>query len=224
MRLLVSSNLALAFASAALVPVVFVITLYTQNVLGYSPWRAGLTLLPQALLVALASGPVSRLTSHGGIKWGMLAGALILGTGVGLLSPLPEHGRYLSDILPGTVLLGLGLAFTNVTTSIAATTDVKNEDQGIAGGLLNTARQIGAALGLASIIAVANYHLPVLSAPSPAWLAGFRLALRVDMGISFLSLFFIWLAIPGRVGAQARTLKDCEPGALRALECQPADL
>jgi predicted MFS family arabinose efflux permease len=159
----------------------FFITLYMQNVLLYSPLRAGVAYLPVTVGVALASGISSKLFVKTGTRPIIVAGALIAAGAVYLLSRIPVHGSYVSDLLPGLLIMsfGLGAVFVGVTT--AANAGVPADKAGLAAGLVNTSQWLGAALGLAIFSAIAtarsNHLLAAHAAPSVALTHGIRLAL-----------------------------------------------
>ena len=154
-RTLTGANLVGFFFGATVGPMLFILTLHMQNVLGYSPIETGLAFLPHALTVVVASQVVSRLTGRFGVRWCMAAGTGVLAGGFALLAAgLSPEGAYLGVLLPGTVLAGVGVAFMIVTGSIAATAGVADEEQGLASGLFNTAQQVGLSLGLAVFVAV----------------------------------------------------------------------
>jgi predicted MFS family arabinose efflux permease len=159
----------------------FFVTLYMQNVLGFSPLRAGAAYLPVTVGVAVTSGVCSKLLAKTGTRPIIVSGALIASVAIFLLSRIPVHGSYLSDLLPGLLILsvGLGAVFVGVTT--AASAGVPADKAGLAAGLVNTSQWLGAALGLAILTAISTArisHLEMMHAShSFALTQGFRLAL-----------------------------------------------
>jgi EmrB/QacA subfamily drug resistance transporter len=145
-------------AVAGFVPMFFFLTLYMQTVLGYSPIQTGLAYLPLTGGFIISAGISSQLFARIGTKPVILVGAAIAGGGLYWLSRVPLDGSYLADLLPGllVVSLGLGGMFTGVTT--AANAGVEASQAGLAAGLLNTGQQIGTALGLAILSALATAH------------------------------------------------------------------
>ena len=141
---------------AGLFPMFFFLTLYMQGVLGYSPVQTGVAYLPLTAGVIVAAGVSSQLFARIGTKPVILAGLLIGSAGLAWLSRIPVDGSYLTDILPGMVVvsLGLGAVFTGATT--AANAGVGEDQAGLAAGLLNTGQQLGGALGLAILSAIAT--------------------------------------------------------------------
>jgi EmrB/QacA subfamily drug resistance transporter len=143
-------------ALAGFLPMFFFLTLYMQTVLHYSPIQTGLAYLPLTGGFIIAASISSQLFARIGTKPVVLLGTLIGAGGLYWLSRIPVDGSYVSDILPGllTVSFGLGGVFTGLTT--AANAGVGEDKAGLAAGLLNTGQQLGAALGLAILSALAT--------------------------------------------------------------------
>jgi predicted MFS family arabinose efflux permease len=161
----------------------FFLTLYMQEVLGFSPIQAGAAYLPVTACLAVASGVSSQLFARIGTKPVIIAGALLSAGGIYYLSRVPVHGSYVSDVLPGlvTMALGFGAVFVGVTT--AANAGVPADKAGLAAGLLSTSQQLGMALGLAVLSAIATartHHLIAAHAPRvQALTSGYQQALLV---------------------------------------------
>jgi EmrB/QacA subfamily drug resistance transporter len=155
---LAAANITGLIAFAGLIAMFFFLTLYMQNVLGYSPIRTGAAYLPLCFGVGIAAGISSQLISRIGTRPLIVAGALIASGGLYWLSRIPVDGSYLNDLLPGlmTVSFGLGAVFVGVTT--AANAGVPADRAGLAAALLNSGQQVGSALGLAIFSAVATAH------------------------------------------------------------------
>jgi EmrB/QacA subfamily drug resistance transporter len=149
-------------AAGGFVPMFFFLTLYMQTVLGYSPIQTGLAYLPLTGGFIISSGIASQLFARIGTKPVIVAGAVIAAAGLYWLSRIPVDGSYTSDILPGllVVSLGGGGVFVGVTT--AANAGVGEDKAGLAAGLLNTGQQVGTALGLAVLSALATAHTEAL--------------------------------------------------------------
>jgi hypothetical protein len=126
-----------------------------QTVLGYSPLAAGAAYLPLTVGVGISSGIGAKLLTKTGSRAVICAGAAIASVGLFLLAHVPVHGTYLADILPGLMLeaFGIGPVFVGVTT--AANAGVTPDKAGLAAAILNSAQQVGGALGLAIFSAVA---------------------------------------------------------------------
>ncbi len=134
----------------------FFVTLYMQNVLHFSPIRAGVSYIPVTLGVAASAGISSKLFERVGTRPIIVGGTLIAASGVYWLSRIPVHGTYISNLLPGLMIMsvGLGAVFTGVTT--AANAGVPPDKAGLAAGLVNTSQWFGAALGLAVFSSIAT--------------------------------------------------------------------
>jgi EmrB/QacA subfamily drug resistance transporter len=143
-------------ALAGFLPMFFFLTLYMQTVLHYSPIQTGIAYLPLTGGFIIAASISSQLFARIGTKPIVLLGSLIGAGGLYWLSRIPVDGSYLTDILPGllVVSIGLGGVFTGLTT--AANAGVGEDKAGLAAGLLNTGQQLGAALGLAILSALAT--------------------------------------------------------------------
>jgi EmrB/QacA subfamily drug resistance transporter len=143
-------------AVAGFLPMFFFLTLYMQTVLHYSPIQTGTAYLPLTGGFIIAASISSQLFARIGTKPVILVGAVIAAGGLYWLSRIPLDGSYVSDILPGLLVasIGLGGVFTGVTT--AANAGVSEDEAGLAAGLLNTGQQLGAALGLAILSALAT--------------------------------------------------------------------
>ncbi|MBO0730159.1 MAG: MFS transporter [Acidimicrobiaceae bacterium] len=178
---LAAANATQLTALAGFYAMFFFVTLYMQNVLGFSPIRAGAAYLPVTVGVAVTSGVTSKLFPRIGTRPIIMAGGLIASAAVFLLSRLPVHGSYLTDLLPALVIMsvGLGAVFVGVTT--AANAGVPADKAGLAAGLVNTSQWLGAALGLAVLTAIStartNHLAAIHASRAYALTQGFRLAL-----------------------------------------------
>jgi MFS family permease len=154
-RTLTGANVVGLLVGASLFSMFFFITLYMQQVLGYSPIHAGLSYLPLALVIMASAGIASQLVTKVGYKPVLATGMLFIVAGLLWFSQISVGGGFLTDILGPSVLAAAGLGFAFVTTTIAAVSGVREEEAGLASGLINTSQQIGGALGLAVLSAIA---------------------------------------------------------------------
>src|SRR3954471_11841687 len=122
------------------------LTLYMQQVLGYSPMKTGVAYLAVAGSAILWSGVAAQLVTRVGVKPVLVTGMVALTSGLVYFTQVSVHGTYLSDLLPGFLLVGVGLGFSFVPISIAALAGVRHAEAGLASGLFNTTQQIGGAL------------------------------------------------------------------------------
>jgi EmrB/QacA subfamily drug resistance transporter len=166
---------------AGMFAVFFFLTLYMQDVLGYSPIRTGVAYLPVTAGVGLSASLTPRLLGRVGIRPVFVAGTLAAGGGVYWLSRVPVHGSYAADLLPGLVILSVGLGAEFVAATTAANAGVPPQTAGLAAALFNASQWIGGALGLAIFSAIATARTSHLlasgSAVSDALAGGFHLAL-----------------------------------------------
>ena len=168
-------------AMAGFYSMFFFITLYMQNVLGFSQLQAGTAYLPVTAGVVVSSGIASQLFARLGTRPIIVAGALISAGAVFWLSRIPVDGSYLGDLLPGLLIMSFGLGFVFVGVNTAANAGVPPDKAGLAAALVNTSTWLGGALGLAifSVIATTRtQHLLGVHAGQPeALTSGFRDAL-----------------------------------------------
>jgi EmrB/QacA subfamily drug resistance transporter len=168
-------------AFAGFLAMFFFLTLYMQNVLGYSPIQTGAAYLPLCFVVGVSAGISSQLLSRTGTRPLIVAGALIAAGGVYWLSRIPLHGSYLGDLLPGMLVMSIGLGAVFVAVTTAANAGVAAEEAGLAAALLNASQQLGGALGLAIFTAIATSHTAdrlAAHVPTPdALTSGFQRAL-----------------------------------------------
>ena len=154
-RSLVSSAAVMLGVTGILVGAFYLNTLYLQNVLGYSALKTGLSFLPLALVIFAAAHLASHLLSHAGSRVVALAGLALTAGGALLLAAAPDHASYTTDVLPGFLLLGAGVGLVFVAVTVTAMADVRHEQAGLASGIMTTAHELGAALGVAVLAAVA---------------------------------------------------------------------
>ena len=141
----------------------FLLTLYVQNVLGYSALKTGITFVATAGTAVVAAGFAQALTTRFGPKPIIAIGLALLTGGMLWYSQIPVHGKFVSDLLPGYVMVGVGIAFAFVPVSIAALAGVVEREAGLASGLINTSQQIGGAIGTAVASTIFTSHFKSLS-------------------------------------------------------------
>jgi EmrB/QacA subfamily drug resistance transporter len=132
------------------------LTLYMQQVLGLSPLETGLGYLAVAGTAILWANVAAALVNRIGVKPIMLIGMALLCVGLVLFTQVSVDGSYWADLFPGFLIIGLGMPFVFVPVTIAAVAGVSNEEAGLASGLINTSQQIGGALGIAVLSAIAT--------------------------------------------------------------------
>ena len=154
-RTLTGANIAMAIVGGVAFSEFFLLTLYLQDVLHYSAVESGVAFLAFALTVVLVSNIAQLIVGRVGVRPTLTAGLLVSAVSVAWLTRLPVDGHYFWDLFPGFVLGGAGMGLSFVPVTIASLTGVERSDAGVASGLVNTSRQIGGALGIAAVSAVA---------------------------------------------------------------------
>ncbi|WP_063770269.1 MFS transporter [Streptacidiphilus melanogenes] len=180
---LVAADLTQLIAFAGFFSLLFYATLYMQEVLHYSPLKAGAAYLPITAGFAVAGAVTSQLIPRIGTRPIVTGGCLVAAVGIFAVSRAPLHGSYLVDLLPGFMVMALGAGAVFVSITAAANAGVPSQQAGLAAGLLNSSQQIGSALGLAvlSVAATARTdqllaaHVPQIVASD----AGYHRALLV---------------------------------------------
>jgi predicted MFS family arabinose efflux permease len=152
---LVAADLTQLMAFCGFFSMFFYATLYMQEVLHYSPLQAGVAYLPITAGFAVAGGVASQVITRLGTRPVVVAGCLIAAAGINQVARVPLHGSYVSDLLPGFVVMSLGAGSVFVSVTASANAGVPSDKAGLAAGLLNSSQQIGSALGLAILSAVA---------------------------------------------------------------------
>ena len=132
------------------------LTLYMQDVLGYSPMRTGLAYLAVAGTAIFTSAIAAQLVTRIGVKPALLIGMVSLTAGLLYFTQVSVDGSYLGDLLPGFLLIAVGLGFSFVPISIAALAGIEPHEAGLASGLINTTQQIGGAVGIAALSTIAT--------------------------------------------------------------------
>ena len=180
---LVAADLTQLIAFCGFFSMFFYATLYMQEVLHYSPLKAGFAYLPITAGFAIAGGLASQLVTRIGTRPVVVAGCLIAASGIYWVSRVPLHGSYVTDLLPGFVIMSLGAGSVFVSVTAAANSGVPADKAGLAAGLLNSSQQVGSALGLAILSAVAITHTDNLVASGTSHIVasddGYHLALLV---------------------------------------------
>ncbi|TMK97796.1 MAG: MFS transporter [Actinobacteria bacterium] len=187
LRTVSGANVVGLLTGASLFSMFFFISLYMQQVLGYDAIKAGLSYLPLAVSIILAAGIASQLVTRVGFKPVLAAGMALIAGGLLWFSQITVHGSYLGDILGPSLLAAVGLGFAFVPVTIAAVAGVEDHEQGLASGMINTAQQVGGALGLAVLAAISTSVIG--SSHDPAILTrGFHSAFLAGAGIAVLGL------------------------------------
>jgi EmrB/QacA subfamily drug resistance transporter len=178
----------------------FLLTLYVQQVLGYSALRTGLTFVATAGTAVVVAGIAQNVVTRVGPKLPMAAGFALLCGGLVYYTQVPVHGSFASALLPGYLLVGVGMPFAFIPVAIAALSGVEHREAGLASGLINTAQQIGGAVGVAVASTVFASHLQTqlqAGVAQPAALtSGFHYGFSVLAGIAGFAVLATLVLVP----------------------------
>ena len=153
---LAAANLAQFLLGAAWIPMWFFLNLYLQQVLGYGAFEGGAALLPMTAAIMLLMVVVApRVVSRFGVKTPVVAGMLLLGAGMAILSLVRPDGSFVVDVLPASLIAAAGMSLAFIPSLGTAISSARPEEGGLASGIVNTSYQVGSALGLAAMTAVA---------------------------------------------------------------------
>jgi EmrB/QacA subfamily drug resistance transporter len=193
-RTITGANVVGLLVGASLFAMFYFISLYMQQVLGYSPIKAGLSYLPLAVSIIISAGVASALVTKVGFKPILAAGMALIAIGLLWFSQISVHGSFLADILGPSLFAAVGLGFAFVPVTIAAVSGIGDNEQGLASGLINTSQQVGGALGLAVLAAVANGIIGTSHDPEKLT-EGFQAAFAVGAVFAIIGLVATLLLI-----------------------------
>ena len=187
-RTIAGANVAGFIMGTAMFSMFLMLTLYMQQVLGYSAMKTGVAYLAVAGSAIFTSTIAAQLVTRIGVKPVLVTGMAFLTAGLVFFTQVSVHGSYLGDLLPGFLLIAVGIGFSFVPISIAALAGVQPAEAGLASGLINTSQQIGGALGIALLSTIATTRtsdkVAAGTALHPALVDGFTLAFIVGVGIA----------------------------------------
>jgi len=219
-RTLSAANVVVLFVGAASFGMWFFVSLYLQEVLGYSPIKAGLAFLPMTLCIVAGSVIASRSVLKIGAKPMLIAGMLAQTVGLLLFTRVAVNGDYVSNMMIPSLLVAIGIPLSFVPSTICAVQGVAAAEAGLASGLVNTSRLVGGALGLAVLAAIAtartNSDLHHLAAGTHglhvALTGGFQLAFAVAAGLALAGALVAAFGMP-RVVMRRPAVPAQEPAA-----------
>jgi EmrB/QacA subfamily drug resistance transporter len=212
LRTISGINITALFVAMSLFSMFFFVSLYMQQVLGYDALKAGLSYLPLAGGIIVSAGLASGLVTRFGFKPVLVAGLILTAAGLVWFAQVSPNGTYLNDILGPSLLSAFGLGFAFVPMTIAAVAGVRPDEAGLASGLINTSQQVGGALGLAILAAIANGRTDdVMTAArgdksqlAAALTEGFQSALTVGAGFAIAGAILALVLISGRTSREHR--------------------
>lgn len=155
-RNVTGGNLIQLLMPAAMFGLFFYLSIYMQQVQGFSPTKTGLAFLPFTLTIMVIAANLSKRMKHLNPKALLVVGPLLAASGLLYFSRLPVHAHYLTDILPGILLMASGMSIVFVTNIAATTNGTPPHENGLISGMLNTGQQIGGAIGLAVLTVVSS--------------------------------------------------------------------
>jgi len=210
LKSLTGANIVGLLLGAAIFSMFFLLSLYMQQVLGYSALKAGVAYLLVASVIIVAAGASQALVTRIGVRSVLITGMVLLVAGLVWFSQVSVHGSYATDLAPGFILAGIGLGFSFVPVQIASLIGVTHDEAGIASGLINTSQQVGGALGVAvlSTITFTRYdsylgdHGNNLALIPNALVDGFHVAFLVGAGLALIGLVATLLFIPKDVKSE----------------------
>jgi EmrB/QacA subfamily drug resistance transporter len=210
LKSLTGANIVGLLLGAAIFSMFFLLSLYMQQVLGYSALKAGVAYLLVASVIIVAAGASQALVTRIGVRSVLTTGMVLLVAGLVWFSQVSVNGSYATDLAPGFVLAGIGLGFSFVPVQIASLIGVTHDEAGIASGLINTSQQVGGALGVAvlSTITFTRYdsylgdHGNNLTLIPNALVDGFHVAFLVGAGMALIGLVATLLFIPKDVKSE----------------------
>ena len=190
------ANVVQALMVAGMFGMFFLGALYLQRILGYDALQIGLAFLPATIVMGVLSLRYSeRLIMRFGARTMLFPGLILIGAGLLLFARVPVHGNYLTDVLPVMLLLGCGIGSSFPSLMTLAMSGATPEDAGLASGLVNTAAQVGGALGLAVLATLSSTrssHLIAGGTPTPeALTSGYHLAFLIGAGLMVIAFVIV---------------------------------
>jgi hypothetical protein len=202
LRTLVGANVAGLILGTVLFSMFLMLTLYMQQVLGYSPMKTGVSYLAVAGTAIVWSAVAAQLVTRVGVKRVLVVGMVFLTAGLVYFTQVSVGGSYASDLLPGFLVIAVGMGFSFVPISIAALAGVKPSEAGLASGLINTSQQIGGALGIAALLAVATStttdQIAAGSGQAVALTEGFQAAFVGGAAVAIVGVLVALFVVRGR--------------------------
>jgi EmrB/QacA subfamily drug resistance transporter len=203
-RQLTAANTLLMLVGASTFAMWFFLSLYLQDVLGYSAIRTGLVFLPMTVALAFFSTVASKITIRVGPKRLLIGGMTALAIGLAWLSDIGPHADYLGELLLPSLLTSIAMPFAFVPAVICATTGVKPQEAGLASAVANTARLVGGALGLAVLATIATAHTnaalhhptAAIHTANQALVSGFQLAFLCAAGVAGIGMLVALFGMP----------------------------
>jgi EmrB/QacA subfamily drug resistance transporter len=221
-RTLSGANVVMLLLGLSLFAVFFFLSLYMQQVLGFSPLQTGAGFLPISLGFIAVASVAAQLVGRMGAKWLLVIGMLITAAAFLLLAQVPDQGSYAHDILPAFIVLPLGAGLALFSVTNAAVAGVKPHDAGLASALVNTSQLTGGAVGLGLLASIAASRTSSVLASNPhvglahALVQGFHSAFLVAAGIAAAGAIVALLTIPAAIGRVTQSRRSAPRTSQRA--------
>jgi EmrB/QacA subfamily drug resistance transporter len=199
-RNVLGANIAFIVIACTMFSMFFFLTLYIQQVLGYSPVKSGVSFLPVTFIIGIMSAVVSNLVGKVGYKPLMNLGPLILAAGLFIIAhTMKVGGDYWHNVFPGLATAAVGMGLTFIPGTLAATSGIPRHFSGLASGILNTSQQVGGAIGLAILSAVAFATIKTeVSAGGPplhAQVHGYQAGLMVGIFLALAAAVVVFFVV-----------------------------
>ncbi|MFJ9161146.1 MFS transporter [Streptomyces griseoviridis] len=219
-RAVSSANAAMFLSGSAMFCMWYFMTLYAQNVLGYSPLEAGLALIPSSLAVLIGSKSAPRFLPRFGARAVAVTGTLIAASGFAWQSAMTPRGDYLTEIMFPGVLMMLGAGLTATPLAALATSGAAPGEAGLVSGLINTSRTMGGSLGLAVMSTIAAARTGS-STTGQATTEGYALVFRTSAGVLLAGVVLMALWLPGgRTRSTPTKVTPAEPASTEAMSAE----
>ncbi|NEC48603.1 MFS transporter, partial [Actinospica acidiphila] len=202
LRSVASANVAMFLSGSAMFCMWFFMTLYAQNVLGYTPLEAGLALVPSSIAVIVGSKVAPRLMRATGPRAVAVLGTLVATAGFAWQSTMTADGAYLTAIMIPGVLMMLGAGLAGTPLASLATSGAAPEEAGLVSGLVNTSRTMGGSLGLAVMATIAAARTNGVDTPQ-ALTEGYALVFTTGTAVLALGALLMWAWLPRTPARQA---------------------
>lgn len=194
-RSLAGANIVMFVIAGGLFSMFFFATIYLQSIVGFSPLEAGLGFLPVSVGIGIGAALSQQLIKRMGVKPVALTGMSVASIGLVILTiTTTVDGSYL-ELLAGLFPMAVGMGLTFVPITLIATTNIRNDDAGLASGVFNTSQQVGGALGLAILSTLANDRTASLAGNAPpgpeAFVEGYQLAFTISAALMVFGVVIV---------------------------------
>ena len=219
-RTRIAANIVTIFFFSVFFSQFFVVTLYLQDVLGYSPLRAGFAYLPFGIAIGAGIGISTSLIPRIGLRPVLTTGLLVVAAGIATFSRITPDGSFLTQVLPASILVALGSGLALPCLGNAAVENVTEDDAGLASGVQQALQQVAGAVGLAVLASLALNRAATLTAaggdPAAAITDGYRLAFTVGIGLVLIAAACAAALLPKGVGTEQGDALVVEDAAVPA--------